>query len=271
MLLASGLTPEHGQASVVHASPIFHIATHYTTKRLKMQFQPPLESATLIRRYKRFLADVQTADGELLTIHCPNTGAMTGCAEPGYTVWYSTSTNAKRKYPHTWELAYTPNQNWIVINTQRANQLAQEALGDGKIKALAGYLNCQREVKYGSENSRIDLLLSGHGEQPDCYIEVKSVTLETDGQGYFPDAVTLRGQKHLRELIAMRELGLRAALLFVVGHSGIQNVKPAAHIDPQYAELCILAKQKGVEFYALGIEVSASDLTAGLLLPVDVG
>lgn len=235
-----------------------------------MQFHPGLQRATLLRRYKRFLADVETDNGEKLTIHCPNTGAMTGCAEPGSTVWYSTSANAKRKYPNTWEISETREGHKIVVNTQRANQVAEEALMANAIPALEGYRNIQREVRYGAEKSRIDLLLSQHPAQADCYIEVKSVTLSEAEHGFFPDAVTLRGQKHIRELMAMVSAGQRAALLFIVGHSAIQSVKPAAHIDPAYAQLCIQAKRAGVEFYALSVNITAQRLTPGKLLKVHI-
>lgn len=233
-----------------------------------MQFDPSLQQATLLRRYKRFLADIETDDGQQLTIHCPNTGAMTGCAEPGFKVWYSTSTNAKRKYPHTWELSQTRQGDFIVVNTLRANQIAEAALNADLIPALAGYHNLQREVRYGVEKSRIDFLLSEHVNKPACYVEVKSVTLSDTANGYFPDAVTLRGQKHIRELIAMVNAGHRAAILFVVGHSGIQSVKPAAHIDPAYAQLCIEAKRCGVEFYALRVDISSTSLKPGALMDV---
>ena len=235
-----------------------------------MQFHPGLQRATLVRRYKRFLADIETDDGEQLTIHCPNTGAMTGCAEPGFIVWYSTSANAKRKYPHTWEISETNEGHLIVVNTQRANQVAEEAITLDAIAALQDYQQVQREVRYGAEKSRIDLLLSKHPSQPDCYIEVKSVTLSDAEQGYFPDAITLRGQKHIRELMAMVAAGQRAALLFIVGHSAIQSVKPAAHIDPAYAQLCIEAKRVGVEFYALSVDITQHGLTPGKLLEVHI-
>lgn len=236
-----------------------------------MQFQPELKPATLLRRYKRFLADVETPDGELLTLHCPNTGAMTGCAEPGFRVWYSTSANPKRKYPHTWELSQTFAGEFIVVNTQRANAVAQQAIERRLIPSFADYKECLREVRYGQERSRIDLLLQGHPVSPHCYIEVKSVTLAQQHQGYFPDAVTLRGQKHLRELITMVEQGYRAAILFVVGHTEIQSVKPAHHIDPAYAKLCMIAKHVGVEFYALSMSITPHGLSAGSMLDVSVG
>ncbi|OOE95022.1 MULTISPECIES: DNA/RNA nuclease SfsA [Salinivibrio] len=225
-----------------------------------MQFSPPLASATLVRRYKRFLTDVTLDNGERLTIHCANTGAMTGCATPGDTVWYSTSNNPKRKYPHSWELNHTQQGDWICVNTTRANTLAVEAVQADRIPELAGYAQLQTEVRYGSENSRIDLLLRDD-DKPDCYIEVKSVTLlEGDGWGAFPDAVSTRGQKHLRELIAMVEQGHRAVLLFVVLHSGIEKVTGAPHIDPDYNQLLNYALASGVEVICYQAQVSASEL-----------
>ncbi|WP_028111001.1 DNA/RNA nuclease SfsA [Ferrimonas futtsuensis] len=232
-----------------------------------MKFEVPLKSATLIKRYKRFLADVEMADGSVFTLHCANTGAMTGCATPGDTVWYSTSDNPKRKYPCSWELTETASGHFIGINTANANTLAQEAVEQGLIPELAGYDHLRREVRYGVENSRIDLLLEDK-RKPSCYIEVKSCTLLHQGQGYFPDAVTARGQKHLRELMEMLDQGHRAALLFLVQHTGIAQVSPANHIDPAYAKLCRDAADKGVEFYAVGTEISPDGITVMKPLPV---
>ena len=214
-----------------------------------MKFTPELESGVLIKRYKRFLADIMLPNGQEITIHCPNTGSMKNCLFPGEKVWFSTSDNPKRKYAHTWELMQTDQQHYIGINTGRANALAEEAINRQVITELLGYEHLKREVKYGSENSRIDILLTSQN-RPECYIEVKSCTLLEDKMGYFPDAVTTRGQKHLRELIHMVELGHRAVLLFVVQHSGITSVKPALHIDPHYADLLEQAVANGVEVLA---------------------
>ncbi len=225
-----------------------------------MKFSTPLQSATLIQRYKRFLADVRSDDGQQLTLHCPNTGAMTGCAEPGWRVYYSLSDNPKRKYPGTWEWVENDQGHTIMVNTGRTNALAEEAFNLRLIPELAKYHNIRREVRYGSENSRIDLLLQQDG-LPDCYIEVKNATLLGEhGLGYFPDAVTLRGQKHLRELMAMVAQGHRAAIVFMVSHSGIKQVCPAAHIDPNYAALCQQAAAAGVEFYALAAHADTKQI-----------
>jgi sugar fermentation stimulation protein A len=210
-----------------------------------------LKNATLIKRYKRFLADVTLADGTETTMHVANTGAMTGCATENDTVWYSTSDNKKRKYPFSWEVTQTQSNHFICVNTLRANQLVEEAIINNNIAELVGHKNLQREVKYGDENSKIDFLLTDHNNVA-TYIEVKSVTLldSKNQQGYFPDAVTTRGQKHLRELIAMKQQGHRAVLLFAVLHSGINSVMPAQHIDAKYAQLLEEAIKQGVEVIA---------------------
>jgi sugar fermentation stimulation protein A len=191
-------------------------------------------------------------------MHCANTGAMTGCATPGDTVWYSTSDNLKRKYPNSWELTFTQGQHWICVNTIRANQLTEEAINQGNISEFSQHSALRREVKYGDENSKIDFhLFDQHGRE--TFIEVKSVTLLEGQQGYFPDAVTLRGQKHLRELMAMAAQGHRAVLLFAVLHSGISDVQPAEHIDPKYAKLLREASQQGVEIIAYKAKFEASE------------
>lgn len=232
-----------------------------------MQFIPALQPATLVQRYKRFLADVVTPEGVALTLHCPNTGAMTGCATPGDTVWYSTSENTKRKYPYTWEITQTADGEYICVNTLRANQLVKEAISLDLIPELRGYNTLKSEVKYGAENSRIDFMLQAE-DRPECYIEVKSVTLADRDYGYFPDAVTLRGQKHLRELISVAAAGKRAVLLFAVLHSAIGRFSPARHIDPKYAQLLNEAQKQGVEVLAYKAELSADNMTLRSALPV---
>lgn len=242
-----------------------------------MQFNPPLQSAILLRRYKRFLADIQLSDGSERTIHCANTGAMTGCAEPGSTIWYSTSDNPKRKYPNSWELTATRQGHTICVNTARANQLAVEAIENGVITELKNYDRLRTEVKYGQENSRIDILLESDSK-PDCYIEVKSVTLlppseghsplpDLPGLGYFPDAVTTRGQKHLRELTEIAKNGSKAVLLFTVLHSGIEKVSVAHHIDANYSLLLEKAQEEGVEVLCYKAKLSPNGIT--LITKVD--
>lgn len=209
-----------------------------------------LQKAVLIKRYKRFLADVSLENGDVITIYCPNTGAMTGCAEVGDTVYYSESGNTKRKYKFTWELTYTKAGHWICIHSQLANKMVEGGLRTQQIPELLGYDGIQAEVKYGNENSRIDFLLTAD-DREDCYVEVKSCTLLDEsfapGQGFFPDTISVRGQKHLRELMEMKALGFRSVLVFAVLHSGIKNVEAADHIDKKYASLFKQAKQAGVE------------------------
>ena len=235
-----------------------------------MQYSPALQSAKLIKRYKRFLTDIELTTGEQITIHCPNTGAMTGCAEPGVTIYYSTSDNKKRKYPHTFELSSNKlNQN-IGVNTGKANHIVKEAIENGIIKELTNYKELRTEVKYGNENSRIDILLSDgdssiHERKADCYIEIKSTTLLLDaeqGLGAFPDAVTSRGQKHLRELIEMKQDGHRAVLIFLVQHTGIKKVTVAQHIDPQYAKQLKKAVNAGVEILVVHTHITPQEIKA---------
>jgi sugar fermentation stimulation protein A len=227
-----------------------------------------LKKATLIKRYKRFLADIILTDGTETTLHVANTGAMSGCAEPNDTVWYSTSDNSKRKYPFSWELTQTQKNHFICVNTLRANQLAEQAILNGTITELQGFDELKREVKYGEENSRIDILLNSfvdknisQREFAKTYIEVKSVTLLEGQQGYFPDSVTTRGQKHLRELMNIVENGDRAVLLFAVLHTGINSVKVAKHIDVKYAELLQQAINAGVEVLVYKAEINAESIS----------
>ena len=232
--------------------------------------QISLQKATLIKRYKRFLADIILEDGSETTIHVANTGAMTGCAEPGDIVWYSTSSNPKRKYPFSWELTQTKaNNHFICVNTAQANNFVEQAILDGTITELQGYQTLKREVKYGEEKSKIDILLSDE-EKPDTYVEVKSVTLLQNGKGYFPDAVTTRGQKHLRELASMAQQGKRAVLVFAVLHTGINDFSPAAHIDAKYADLLRQVIEQGVEvlIYKAAISPTTIKLNESLSLTI---
>lgn len=216
-----------------------------------MQFETPLIKGTLIKRYKRFLADVQLENDDVVIAHCPNTGAMTGCADANFEVWLSESNNPKRKLAFTWELAKNFDNQWIGINTQRANKLVVEGIENKIITELTDYQTLKTEVKYGEENSRIDILLTSEGK-PNCYVEVKSVTLLKDNQGLFPDAKTQRGLKHLRELTTLASNGYRAVLCYCVQHTGIRSVSVAEDIDPEYAEALRLAMANGVEVIVYG-------------------
>ncbi|WP_435606226.1 DNA/RNA nuclease SfsA [Pseudomonas knackmussii] len=225
-----------------------------------MRFVPALEEARLLRRYKRFLADIETASGEQLTIHCPNTGSMLNCMSEGCRVWFSRSSDPKRKLPGTWELAETPQGRLACVNTGRANRLVEEALLAGDIAELAGFAELRREVAYGVENSRADFRLD-FAEGP-VFVEVKSVTLGFDDTAVaaFPDAVTTRGAKHLRELAAMAREGTRAVLLYCVNLSGIEAVRPAVEIDPAYAAALAEAREAGVEVLAYGADLDSQEI-----------
>lgn len=233
-----------------------------------MDFSPQLESGRLLRRYKRFLADIVTDEGEALCIHCPNTGSMLNCMEPNGRVWFSRSNDPKRKLPGTWELAQTPQGRLACINTARANTLVEEALRGGVIQELQGFTALKREVPYGAENSRVDFLLNGP-EGP-VYVEVKSVTLgfEHSPVAAFPDARTERGSKHLRELSLLAQQGIRAVQLYCVSLSGIEAVRPASEIDPAYAQALRAAKKAGVEVLAYACELSPQQIR--LVRPLEV-
>ena len=220
---------------------------------------PELTEARLIKRYKRFLADVETSDGQLLTIHCPNTGAMTGCNTPGAPVWYSTSDNAKRKYPNTWELVETP-QGLVSINTHRANALVHEALEQGVVAEVTGLQTLKAEVPAAVGEGRMDF----HAQMADreLWIEVKSVTLHRGHEaiGAFPDAHSERALKHVNTLRALVESGHRAMLFFCCQHTGMDVVEIAADIDPAYASGVERALEAGVEVVAYGIECNLSTI-----------
>jgi len=240
-------------------------------------FSVLLSPAQLVRRYKRFLADIVLPNGEMTTVHCPNTGSMKNCIQPDSPCWYSTSNNLARKYPFTLEVVTTPSGHLAGINTSRANSLVECAIRNGVIAELQGYSSLKREVVYGSEKSRIDFLLECEGqdisEVKRCYVEVKNVTLmEAEGQGLFPDAVSERGTKHLRELMQMVKEGHRAVLLFCVQHTGIEWVEPADLIDPHYGETLRQAVAVGVEViaYRAAINIKVSDISVQKKLPVKI-
>ena len=236
-----------------------------------MRFSKPLIPAILHQRYKRFLADVELIDScQQITAHCPNTGAMTGCAEIGMRVWLSHSDNPKRKYAYTWELAATAAGAMICINTQRANTVAGEALAAGLIAELGPLQQLKGEVGYGSDNRRIDWFAMD-AQQRQVFIEVKSVTLADatePQQGWFPDTVSKRASDHLRSLIEMRQQGHRAVVLYTVLHSAVTSVTAAAHIDQNYAYWVNQAVAAGVEFYAIGCTLDVLGINPVTVLPV---
>lgn len=231
-----------------------------------MNFQSELIEGRLIKRYKRFLADVELADGSIITAHSSNTGSMKGCSEPGSRVWLSTSDNPKRKYPLSWEIIEVKPDVLVCINTLMPNKVVAEAIEQNKIPELMGYSSLRREVKYGHENSRIDLLLE-EGEKR-CYIEIKNVTLINNTHALFPDAVTKRGTKHLRELIQMVEEGHRAVIFYCIARKDATAMRPATSIDPEYSEQLSEAIDAGVEAMAWQVDVSPQEVKISHPLPV---
>ncbi|WP_127477333.1 DNA/RNA nuclease SfsA [Sulfurivermis fontis] len=233
-----------------------------------MEFETSLLVGTLLQRYKRFLADVRLADGSVITAHTPNTGSMLGCAEPGSRVWLRAVDNPQRKYPHAWELVENAAGVLIGINTGVVNHLVREAISGGVIRELQGYATLRQEVRYGSENSRIDLLLEGNGRPP-CYVEIKNVTaVDAAGTAFFPDAVSARGSKHLRELIQVVAQGRRAVLCFCVQRADARAVRPADEIDPRYGQTLREAVAAGVEALAYRATVTPHGVVLDTALPI---
>lgn len=225
-----------------------------------MIFAPPLEEGIFLRRYRRFFADVHCADGSELTLHCANTGSMLHCQVPGSRCWFSRSVSPQRKLPGTLEIVTTDDGRRAGINTLRANALVAEALAADRINTLSRYPSRRREVRYGSGNSRVDFLLEAPTQTP-CHVEVKSVTLSLgDGVAAFPDAVTQRGTKHLRELETVVDQGGRAVLLYCVQLSDIDVVVPADALDPAYGEALRRAALRGVEVLAWGCRVTPEEI-----------
>jgi sugar fermentation stimulation protein A len=233
-----------------------------------MRFSSPLEAGRLVRRYKRFLADIVTDDGEQLCIHCPNTGSMLNCMGEGARVWFQRNSDPKRKLPGTWELVETPQGRLACVNTARANRLVEEALLAGVIKELTGFTALKREVAYGTENSRVDFRLDYPAGS--AFVEVKSVTLgfSDTAVAAFPDAVTTRGARHLRELATLAQDGVRAVQLYCVNLTGIEAVRPATEIDPLYTAALRDAVVAGVEVLAYGVEISPEEIRLTHRLPV---
>ena len=218
----------------------------------------PLFRGRLIRRYKRFLADIALEDGSGITAHCPNPGSMMGLREPGMAVWVSAVDNPKAKLRWRWELARRADGVLAGINTNAPNRLVAEALRAKRIAALAGYADIRAEVKY-RERSRIDFLLTDPARPP-CYVEVKNVHLMREaGLLEFPDSVTSRGAKHMGDLAAMKAEGARAVVLFVLQMTDARDFAVAADIDPAYAAALNAARAAGVEVLAYRCDFSDPD------------
>lgn len=227
-----------------------------------MRLPAPLQEGRLLRRYQRFFADVELAGGEVVTAHTPNTGSMTQCAVPGHRVLLSRAANPARKLAWTLELIEV-NDAWVDTNTQRTNRVAEEALCAGRIAELVGY---QVRPEFGYRDSRLDFLLRKPDEA--VLVEVKSVTLCDGGTARFPDAVTQRGQRHLRELALARLEGYRAVVLFVVQRSEARAFAPADGIDPEYGRVLREVVATGVEALAYRTCVTPTEVFLERALPV---
>jgi sugar fermentation stimulation protein A len=244
----------------------FDLQNILKTFRMYMNFFPHFERAYILRRYKRFFVDIELLDGTTLTVHCPNTGSMTNCWAQGNQCWFSRTDNPNRKLPGTLELTKTTDGYLCGINTQHPNNLVVEAIENGVINELQGYENIYREVKYGAEKSRIDILLTD-GEK-ECYVEVKNMTFNLgNGHIVFPDAKTTRGVKHLCELTKMVQQGSRSMLIFCVQHSGACTTGLAKNIDPLYVETMRNAINAGVEVVSYSCSLSPEKIIIEKKLP----
>ncbi|MGM0646633.1 MAG: DNA/RNA nuclease SfsA [Thermodesulfobacteriota bacterium] len=226
---------------------------------------PPLTTAALLKRRKRFLTDVRLEDGTELTAHCPNTGSMRGCSEPGRDIFLSRHDNPKRKYPYTWELI-DMGSGLVGINTQRTNSIVREGIEGGHVPALSGYTTCRPEVATEA-GTRLDFLWEGPEHLP-LYMEVKNCTFVENGRAAFPDAVTMRGQKHLRELIRLQQQGAKTAVFFLIQRTDAAWFEAAWEIDHDYARLLHAAHAAGVAILAFDVHIDRSRITLANELPV---
>ncbi len=227
-----------------------------------MRFSSQLIPGTLVQRYKRFLADVRLDGGEIVTAHCTNTGSMMGCKEPGSAVYISRSDKLTRKLAYTWELIQA-NGTWVGINTLHPNRLVAEAVKSGALCELDRYPAVRREV-VTRKGTRLDLCLEGRDCH--CYVEVKNVTLKVAGAAAFPDAISERGTKHLKELIRLKRKGYRAAVVFVIQRDDCEIFRPADEIDPEYGRWLRLALRAGVEILPYRAEVTPEEIVLGARL-----
>ncbi len=230
-----------------------------------MKFDQKLVSGKLIKRYKRFLTDVELEDGSIVVAHCTNSGTMKSCLEEGAPVLLSPAKDPKRKTRFTWEIIYI-NGGWIGINTIIPNQLVYEAVKNNEIVGLENYTNVRREVKF--EDSRLDVFAENENEK--CFIEVKNVTMKVGDAALFPDAVTTRGLKHLETLIRIKKQGMRAVMVYVIQRMDVDSFGVAKHIDPKYAEALQRAIDQGVEVFPIQAEVSPLGIELKKKLPVNI-
>ncbi len=228
---------------------------------------PELARGRLIRRYKRFLADVKLDTGEMVTAHCPNSGRMLGCSEPGRPVYLSYHDTPKRKLKYTWEIIDMPGSR-VGVNTLNSNRLVHHSIRAGLIPALSGYSDIQPEVRVG-RHSRIDLLLSSPGLGR-CYVEIKNCSLVLNGTAMFPDAVTTRGRKHIMELQRLMAEGHRCVLFFLIQRMDAKVFAPADRIDPDYAKALRKAEKKGLEVIAYDVSISLKQIRLRNPIPCEL-
>jgi sugar fermentation stimulation protein A len=233
---------------------------------VEIKFSPPLREGVLVRRYKRFLADVKFPGGEQVTALCPNTGSMKSCCEPGRPVMLSCHPDPGRKLPYTWQMIRM-EKSWVGINTTLPNGLVAMAVKYGMVPELISYPGARREVAVGN-GSRLDFMLEGPPGR--CYMEVKNVTLAEDGAALFPDAKTARGRKHLEELVRLQKEGNRSIMLFLVQRNDVEVFKPADAVDPAYGEALRRAVDAGVEVLVYQAKVSPEGLKWGDLMKKDL-
>lgn len=233
-----------------------------------MKFILPTYKGIITNRYKRFLSDIDLSDGQKINAHVPNTGSMKTCWEPGWKVLVTHNNDPKRKMKYTLEMTHN-GSSWICVNTGMTNKLVKEALEGDVISELTGYKNIKPEKKV--KDSRIDFFLSESSEHSDCYVEVKNVTLKGEGKiALFPDSVSTRGQKHLKDLMEIKEEGLRAVMLYVINREDVDEFSPAQDIDPTYAKLLKQAHDKGVEVLAYQCSLSENEIVLKKKIKVSI-
>lgn len=230
-----------------------------------MNFEKKLIHGKLIKRYKRFLADIKLDTGEVVVAHCTNSGSMKSCLENGAEVYLTPVEDPKRKTKFTWEMIKI-NGDWVGINTGNPNKLAYEAISNGLIPGLDGYTTVKREVKFG--DSRFDIYAENEIER--CFIEVKNVSMKQNEYALFPDAVTTRGQKHLKTLMDVKKQGMRAVMLYIIQRSDVQIFAPAKEIDPAYATLLKKASDAGIEILPMQAKVTPEGINLSGKLPFDL-
>lgn len=230
-----------------------------------MIFPAKLVHGRLIKRYKRFLADIELDKGEIVVAHTANSGSMKSCLEEGAEVYLTYVDDPKRKTNYTWEMIKI-NDSWVGINTAVPNLLIYEAVKNQEIKALTGYTDVKREVRF--DDSRFDVF--AQNAQEECFIEVKNVSLKVDNYARFPDAVTVRGRKHLNTLMRVKKEGKRAVMVYVIQRTDVDVFAPAIDIDPEYAETLKKAYQNGVEIYPIRAIVSPEKIVLGDILPFEL-